>query len=101
MNGLIAKAMVELGGHLDTGGDEIVESMISYFSLMTEVLEDRFWDAVDWDFTEFYVPYLRALEVFSSTRPLPSLSYSSSKNVIHSASLSTNITAIFPENNLR
>ena len=29
---------------------------------MGEVLEERLWDAKDWEFTERYVPYLRAAE---------------------------------------
>jgi hypothetical protein len=32
---------------------------------MEEVLEDRLWDAVDWDFTEYYVSYLTAVDQFT------------------------------------
>ena len=61
MNGLIATAMVKSGNH-DPANQEILESLMTYFSQVSEVLEERFWDAVDWDFAEAYVPYLRAVE---------------------------------------
>ncbi len=61
MNGLIATAMVKADKH-DPANREILESMMTYFSQVSVVLEERFWDAVDWDFAEAYVPYLRAVE---------------------------------------
>ena len=47
---------------MDPANQEILESVMTYFSQVSEVLEERFWDAVDWDFAEAYVPYLRAVE---------------------------------------
>ena len=61
MNGLIATAMVKSDNH-GPANQEILESVMTYFSQVSEVLEERFWDAVDWDFAEAYVPYLRAVE---------------------------------------
>ena len=66
LNGLIAQSILGLGGRSDPANMEIVESLITHYSQMTEVLEDRLWDAVEWDFTESYVPYLRALEKYSA-----------------------------------
>lgn len=67
MNGLIATAMYKSNSHADPANKKILESLITYFSQISEVLDERFWDAVDWDFTETYVPYLRTLEIFSSS----------------------------------
>ncbi len=61
MNGLIATAMVKTENH-DPANQEILESLMAYFSQVSVALEERFWDAVDWDFAEAYVPYLRAVE---------------------------------------
>ena len=61
MNGLMATAIVK-SGNQDPANQEIVESLITYFSQVSEVLEERFWDAVEWDFAEAYVPYLRVVE---------------------------------------
>jgi len=66
MNGLFALSIISLGDKLGPSGDIIVESLITYFSLMGEPLEDRFWNAAEWEFTEAYVPYLQALGHFMS-----------------------------------
>jgi uncharacterized protein YyaL (SSP411 family) len=66
MNGLFAQSIIALDDALGSSGRTIVESIISYFSLMGEPLEDRFWNAVGWEFTEVYVPYLQALEKYLS-----------------------------------
>jgi hypothetical protein len=62
INGLFAQSIMSLDDSLGPSGRIIVESLITYFSLMGEPLEDRFWNAVAWEFTEAYVPYLQALE---------------------------------------
>jgi len=56
---------VGLWDRLDEKEQRIIERVITYYSLMGEVLEDRLWDAVDWDFTENYVAYLVAAEQFT------------------------------------
>jgi len=65
LNGLLAQAMISLGDRLDDKEQSIIERVITYYSLMGEVLEDRLWDAVDWDFTEHYVAYLAAVDQFA------------------------------------
>ncbi len=68
LNGLLTQAILGLGTRLDASPMEIVEAMITHYSLMAEVLEDRLWDAVEWDFTETYVPYLRAVDQYIAAR---------------------------------
>jgi uncharacterized protein YyaL (SSP411 family) len=68
MNGLFAQSIISLDASLGPRGRIIVESLITYFSLMGEPLEDRFWNAVAWEFTEAYVPYLQALEIYLPIR---------------------------------
>ena len=65
LNGLLAQAMISLEDRLDEKEQSIIERVIAYYSLMGEVLEDRLWDAVDWDFTENYVAYLAAIDQFA------------------------------------
>mgnify|MGYP001456503083 FL=1 len=65
LNGLLAQAMISLGDRLDDKEQNIIERVITYYSLMGEALEDRLWDAVDWDFTENYVSYLTAVDQVS------------------------------------
>ena len=62
LNGLLVESMADLGEGLVPRNREIIEPIITYFSAMGEVLEDRFWNANEWEFTEAYVPYLRTLE---------------------------------------
>ena len=69
LNGLIAQSMLALGDRLDPPRPDIVESSIAHYSLMTEVLEERIWDAVEWDFTEAYVSYLKASEKYFAAHP--------------------------------
>ena len=64
LNGLLVQAMMGLWDRLDEKEQRIIERVITYYSLMGEVLEDRLWDAVDWDFTENYVAYLAAIDQF-------------------------------------
>jgi uncharacterized protein YyaL (SSP411 family) len=64
INGLMAQSMIDLGDRLGPETQQKVESIIAYFSMMSEVLEDRFWDAAEWEFTESYVPYLQAINKY-------------------------------------
>jgi uncharacterized protein YyaL (SSP411 family) len=68
INGLMAQSMIDLDDRLDTDAQQKIDSIIAYFSLMAEVLEDRFWDAVEWEFTESYVPYLEAVNKYLVAR---------------------------------
>lgn len=62
MNGLLAHTMMELGAVADQTESDRVQPVLKYFSLMGEVLEDRLWDGVEWEFAETYVPFLSATE---------------------------------------
>lgn len=68
MNGMFAQSIISLDASLGPRGRIIVESLITYFSRMGEPLEDHFWNAGAWEFTEAYVPYLRALEIYLPIR---------------------------------
>lgn len=68
MNGLFAQSIISLDDSLGSSGRVIVESLITYFSLMGEPLEDRLWYAAEWEFTEAYIPYLQALENYLSNQ---------------------------------
>ncbi len=59
--------MIDLGDRLGSDTQVKIESIIAYFSMMSEVLEDRFWDAAEWEFTESYVPYLQAVNKYLAT----------------------------------
>jgi len=58
MNSLLALAIDGLGDRLRPGGPRVVNSIVRYFSQMGEALEDRLWNAVEWEFAESYVPFL-------------------------------------------
>ena len=62
MNSLLALAIEGLGDRLNPGGPRIVNSIVTYFSQMSEPLEDRLWNAVEWEFAESYVPFLEIAE---------------------------------------
>ena len=66
MNGLLVLSIMELGGQLDPNKKDLVGPIMKYFSQIGEVLEERFWNGVEWEFAETYVPYLRATELLYS-----------------------------------
>jgi len=68
INSLLILSMNKLSNRLNPDDDKIINSTITYFSQIATVLEDRFWNAVDWEFTAAYVPYLQALEYYLPTR---------------------------------
>ena len=61
-NSLLALAIAGLGDRLNPGGTRIINSIVTYFSRMSEPLEDRLWNAVEWEFAESYVPFLEIAE---------------------------------------
>ena len=63
MNGLLVLTMMELGPALAPHEKDLVEPIVKYFSQIGEVLEERFWESVEWEFAETYVPYLKATEI--------------------------------------
>ena len=68
MNGLLVQTMMQLGAALESDQHKLVRPVLTYFSLMGDVLEDRFWDGVEWEFAETYVPYLSAAERYLATQ---------------------------------
>ncbi len=68
MNGWLAQMLIGLGGR--SGGDNAAtpEALITYFSGMDDVLDDRIWNAEGWQFTERYVPYLKAVDRYLGDR---------------------------------
>jgi len=62
MNGWLARMMIGLDQ--PSGGDDsaTAEALITYFSGMDDVLDDRIWNADSWQFTDRYVPYLKAVD---------------------------------------
>ncbi len=64
MNGLFAQTMMGLEKTLGSNYPAIMKSLITYFSGMDQLLEDRVWNSKDWQFMERYVPYLRAVDKY-------------------------------------
>lgn len=62
VNGLLAKSLIGLNA--DGTYTDLLDTIITYFSAMGEILEERLWDAENWEFTERYVPYLRAVDAY-------------------------------------
>ena len=60
VNGMLAQTL--MGLNLDGEYRPLIDAIITYFSAMGEILEDRLWDGENWEFTERYVPYLRAVD---------------------------------------
>ena len=69
MNGWLAQMMIDLGGRSGADNAATPEALITYFSGMDRVLEKRIWDAERWQFTERYVPYLRAVDKYLAAYP--------------------------------
>jgi uncharacterized protein YyaL (SSP411 family) len=62
VNGLMAQTLIGLRAEGDYA--DLINAIITYFSAMDEVLEERLWDGKDWEFTQRYVPYLRAADSY-------------------------------------
>lgn len=68
VNGMLAQTL--MGLNLDGEYRPLIDTIIIYFSAMGEILEDRLWDGENWEFTERYVPYLRAVDRYLATPTL-------------------------------
>jgi uncharacterized protein YyaL (SSP411 family) len=64
MNGLLAQTMMDLEDQKGGQYADLVSGLMTYFSHMDEIFEDHLWEADNWEFTERYVPYLRAVDGF-------------------------------------
>ena len=60
MNGLLAETLIGLDEPRTYAAR--IDAIVTYFSAMGEILGERLWDAQNWEFTERYVPYLRAVD---------------------------------------
>ena len=63
-NGLLALAMMRLGEDGVRQRRDVVESLMTYFSGVGEVLDERLWESSDWEIMEAYVPYLEAIDAW-------------------------------------
>ncbi len=70
MNGLFAQMMLDMGISEIKNEDYQyqAEPIITYFSVMDEMLEEQIWDAENWEFAERYISYLRAIDKFLASR---------------------------------
>ena len=68
MNGLLGLTMMRLGEDGFPPRWEVVNSLMTYFSGAGALLEDRLWDASDWEIMEAYVPYLQAIDAWLALR---------------------------------
>jgi uncharacterized protein YyaL (SSP411 family) len=68
VNGLIAQTLIGLNESNEYG--PLVNAILTYFSAMADIFEDRLWDGENWEYTERYVPYLRAVDSYLATPSL-------------------------------
>ena len=68
MNGLLGLTIMRLGEDGFAPRWEVVDSLMTYFSGAGTLLEDRLWDASDWEIMEAYVPYLEAIDAWLAFR---------------------------------
>ena len=68
MNGLLGLTMMRLGEDRFPPRWEVVNSLMTYFSGAGTLLEERLWDAGDWEIMEAYVPYLQAIDAWLELR---------------------------------
>ena len=63
-NGLLALAMMRLDEDGVRPRRDVVESLMTYFSGVGEVLDERLWESSGWEVMEAYVPYLEAIDAW-------------------------------------
>ena len=68
MNALLGLTMMRLGEDRFPPRWEVVDSLMTYFSGVGALLEDRLWEAGDWEVMEAYVPYLEAIDTWLALR---------------------------------
>ena len=68
MNALLALAMLGLEEDGIPQRWDVVESLMTHFSGVGELLDERFWESSDWEIMEAYVPYLEAIDRFLALR---------------------------------
>ena len=68
-NALLALAMMRLDEDGMPQRWDVVESLMTYFSGVGELLDERLWESTDWEIMEAYVPYLEAIDAWLALRP--------------------------------
>ena len=68
MNGDIAFALMEQSKNFSNQKLKLVKSIITYFSGLHELLEDKFWDGKSWDFLERTASFLSSADSFLATQ---------------------------------
>ena len=68
MNAMLGLAMMRLDEDGYRQRWDVVESLMTYFSGVGALLDDRLWESSDWEVMEAYVPYLEAIDAFVALR---------------------------------
>ena len=71
MNGDIAFALMDQSKKLSNQKHSPVKPIITYFSGLNELLEDKFWDSKSWDFLERSASFLSSADSFLATQSNP------------------------------
>ncbi len=69
LNALLGLTMMRLDDDGYRQRWDVVESLMTYFSGIGALLDERLWESSDWEVMEAYVPYLRAIDVFLALGP--------------------------------
>jgi hypothetical protein len=71
INGDIAFALMDQSKKLSNQKHSPVKPIITYFSGLNELLEDKFWDSKSWDFLERSASFLSSADSFLATQSNP------------------------------
>ena len=63
-NALLALAVMRLDDDVGARRMDVVESLMTYFSGVGDLLDERLWESTEWEIMEAYVPYLEAIDAF-------------------------------------
>ena len=63
-NALLALAIMHLDEDVGARRMDVVESLMTYFSGVGDLLDERLWESTEWEIMEAYVPYLEAIDAF-------------------------------------
>ena len=69
MNAMLALTMMRLGEDGYRQRWDVVEPLMTYFSGVGELLDERLWESTDWEIMEAYVPYLEAIDAWLALGP--------------------------------
>jgi len=64
INSIFTSILLENNSYMTSKKDLSAKSIITYFSGLSELLEDRFWDGKDWYYLENYALFLKATDQF-------------------------------------